>query len=73
MNLHERTPALDPMVARDATLRQRNRRVGLALAIAFIALVLLCAAYIGFLGGANKPPMKPFHVERTTTESISIA
>ncbi|HVK40702.1 MAG TPA: hypothetical protein VNA88_19370 [Candidatus Kapabacteria bacterium] len=50
-------------------LRRRNRRVGILLAVAFVTLVALCAAYIYWYGGSNKPPMKPFHVSRTAIES----
>lgn len=50
-------------------VRRRNRRVAIILAVVFVALVAICAAYIAFLGGSNKPPMKPFHVGLVIAES----
>ena len=42
-------------------LRRRNRRLAITLAIVFVALVLMCVAYIAWFGGSNKPPMRPYH------------
>ena len=52
----------DARVARDPVeMRRRNRRLALYLVLFLIVATVLCALYIGFVGGSNKGPMEPYH------------
>jgi hypothetical protein len=66
-------PAIGGTPLETARLRRRNLRFMLLLVAGLVVATLLCAAYIYWFGGANKPAMKPYHSVHTATETIDAA
>jgi hypothetical protein len=48
---------------RSESLRRRNRKVGLIVALVVVLLVVFTFIYVNWFGGVNKGPMAPLHSE----------